>query len=307
MFEGEYLKGKRNGEGKQYFDSKDLKFKGEYLNGKKWNGKGYDRKGNEVYELKNGNGFVREYDDYNHYLVFEGEYKNGEKNGKGRITGGNGIEFDGEYLNGKMWNGKKYDNGNLICELKEGKGLMKVYNKYNNLICEAAYLNGVLNGKAKDSCWGGKIFFEGEFKDGKLSGKTKKYYKGKLKFEGEYLYGHKLRGKEFINGRLEYEGEYLFYKKWNGKGYDENGNIIYELINGNGKVKEYNEDGKLEFEGEYLNCKRNGKGKEYGLLNKLKFEGEYLNGKKCGIGKEYGYEGNIEFEGEYKIGKRNGG
>ena len=28
-------------------------------------------------------------------------------------------------------------------------------------------------------------------------------------------------------------------KKWNGKGYDENLNIIYELINGNGKIKEY--------------------------------------------------------------------
>ena len=27
-------------------------------------------------------------------------------------------------------------------------------------------------------------------------------------------------------------------KKWNGKGYDENGNIIYELNNRNGKIKE---------------------------------------------------------------------
>ena len=42
-------------------------------------------------------------------------------------------------------------------------------------------------------------------------------------------------------------------------------------------MKEYNEYGKLEFEGEYLNEKRNGKGKEY-VEGKLKFEGEYLNG-----------------------------
>ena len=41
----------------------------------------------------------------------------------------------------------------------------------------------------------------------------------------------------YINEKLEYEGEYLYNKKWNGKGYDENGNIIYELINGTGKVK----------------------------------------------------------------------
>ena len=63
---------------------------------------------------------------------------------------------------------------------------------------------------------------------------------------------------------MEYEGEYLYDKKYNGKGYDENGNIIYELINGNGKVKEYWVSyGSLMFEGEYLNGKKNGKGKEY--------------------------------------------
>ena len=53
--------------------------------------------------------------------------------------------------------------------------------------------------------------------------------------------------------------------------------IIYES---NGIAKEYHNDEKLIFEGEYLNGKRNGKGKEY-YWNKdnLKFEGEYLNGK----------------------------
>ena len=75
---------------------------------------------------------------------------------------------------------------------------------------------------------------------------------------------------------MEYEGEYLYNKKWNGKGYDENGNIIYELINGNGKVKEYWYNGELEFEGEYLNGKRNGKGKEYDERGELKYEVEYL-------------------------------
>ena len=56
-------------------------------------------------------------------------------------------------------------------------------------------------------------------------------------FEGEFLYDFQIKGKFYINGKLEYEGEYLFDKKWNGKGYDEYGNIIYELKNGNGKVK----------------------------------------------------------------------
>ena len=54
----------------------------------------------------------------------------------------------------------------------------------------------------------------------------------------------------------------------------------YRVGERNGKGKEYNNNGKLIFEGEYLNGKRNGKGKEYYYDGSLKFEGEYLNGKK---------------------------
>ena len=75
--------------------------------------------------------------------------------------------------------------------------------------------------------------------NGKRNGKGKEYYKGKLSFEGEYLYNKRREGKEYINGILEYEGEYLCNKKWNGKGYEKHGNIIYSLNNGNGNVKEY--------------------------------------------------------------------
>ena len=84
-----------------------------------------------------------------------------------------------------------------------------------------------------------------------------------------------------MNNKLEYEWDYLYNKKWNGKGYDENGNIIYELKNGNGKVKEYYKGVcKLKFEGAYLNGKKNGKGKLYDSKGNLEFEGEYLNSKK---------------------------
>ena len=86
------------------------------------------------------------------------------------------------------------------------------------------------------------------------NGKGKVYNKDtKLIFEGEFLSNYKLKGKFYVNNKLEYEGEFLYNNKWNGKGYDENGNIIYELINGNGKVKEYDMYGKLIYEGNYLN------------------------------------------------------
>ena len=104
---------------------------------------------------------------------------------------------------------------------------------------------------------------------------------------------------------MEYEDNYLYLTKFNGKGYYENCNVIYELINGNGKVKEYYQDGGLQFEGEYLNGKRSGKGKQYNG-DTLKYEGEYLNGKKHGFGKEYGSYGKLKYEGEFLNGNKHG-
>ena len=40
------------------------------------------------------------------------------------------------------------------------------------------------------------------------------------------------------NGKIDFEGEYLNGKEWKGKGYDENGNITYELNNENDNIKE---------------------------------------------------------------------
>ena len=63
LFEGEYLNGEINGKGKEYYYNCELEFEGEYLNGKKQNGKGYFQD-NIIYEIKNGNCFIKEYDDY---------------------------------------------------------------------------------------------------------------------------------------------------------------------------------------------------------------------------------------------------
>ena len=260
LFEGEYLNGKRNGKGKEYWVG-ELVFEGEYLNGLKWNGKGYDEFNNIIYELKDGKGFIKEINN-DGCLIFEGEYLNGQRNGKGKEYKNNLIIFEGEYLNGVRWNGKGFDpNNNIVYELKEGEGFIKEFHE---------------NGKLK---------FEGEYKNGKKNGKGKEYNPGgKLIFDGEYLYNYRIKGKEFLNGKLEFEGEYLYDKKYNGKGYDKNGIVIYEVNNGNGKVKEYYNNGKLKFEGEYINGLKNGKVKEYFESGEIKFDGEYLNGIKIDQG-----------------------
>ena len=54
----------------------------------------------------------------------------------------------------------------------------------------------------------------------------------------------------------------------------------------------------MKFEGEFINGERNGKGKEYDYDGKLEFDGEYLNGKRWNR-KGYNKNGIIEFEKKY--------
>ena len=78
--------------------------------------------GEYLNDKRNGKG--KEYD-YKGELIFEGEYLyNYRRKGKEYIK--EKLEYEGEYLNEKKWNGKGYDeNNNIIYELKEGKGLIK--------------------------------------------------------------------------------------------------------------------------------------------------------------------------------------
>ena len=88
----------KNEKGEEYYNNKEnnLQFKGEYNNGKRWNGKGYDINGEEVFEINNGKGKGKIFD-YEGFLIFEGEYLKGVKHGKGKEYYKNGdILFEGE-------------------------------------------------------------------------------------------------------------------------------------------------------------------------------------------------------------------
>ena len=130
-------------------------------------------------------------------LLYEGEYLNGERNGRGKEYYSDGIlKFEGEYANGKRnGKGKEYNNSNGKLEF------------------EGEYLNGKRNGKGKEYYNdNGKLMFEGQYLNGKRNGKGKEYYdNGELRFEGEYLYDERNgKGKEYDwGGNLIFEGEYL--------------------------------------------------------------------------------------------------
>ena len=270
LIECEYKNGeKTNGKEEYYlcslFPGANIVFEGEYLNGKKWNGIFIKDYSSNNSELKDGKGFGIE---INYDNSYEGEFINGEKNGKGEeyYFWKNKL-FEGEYSNGK----------------RNGKG--KEYYKNGNLKFEGEYKYG-LKAKGKEYYINDKLYFKGEYKSGEKwlgegydengkiifrinngKGFVKEYYNEDDKYKYPHYY-------------LIYEGEYLNGEK-------------------HGKGIEYNQDGKIIFAGEYYQGKRwNGKVKEYYFFfDILKFEGEYLNGKMHG--KEYYNKEQMIFEGEY--------
>ena len=158
------------------------------------------------------NGKVKKYYN-NNKLLFEGEYLNGKINGKSKVYYNNGkLLYITDNLNGKIIEIKEYNKeGNIINELKDGKGKMNEYNENDDLIFEGEYLNGKRSGKGKEYDIYGNLIYEGEYLNDDRSGKGKEYY---------------------FNDKIRFEGEYLFGRKWNVKEFDQNGNIIYELKNG---------------------------------------------------------------------------
>ena len=61
IFEGEFLNGKRNGEGKEYNFNGDIIFEGEYINGlRNGNGKEYEGEYKDEKEMEKGNHIIME-------------------------------------------------------------------------------------------------------------------------------------------------------------------------------------------------------------------------------------------------------
>ena len=147
------------------------------------------------------------------------------------------------------------------------------------------------------------ILFEGEYFKKKRNGKGIQYYKGNKIFEGIYKKGKKWEGKI-----KEYK---LIYENGRIRNYDNDNNLIYEGEYMNSLVKRKSQEYiylyKEEFEGEYINGKFNGILKRYNDKGKLLFEGKYINGEKNGEAKEYDEKGNVLFEGEYKNDKKYNG
>ena len=53
---------------------------------------------------------------------YEGEWKNGERNGQGTYTWSDGRKYEGEWKDGKRWNGTTYEiDGTIFGKIVNGK------------------------------------------------------------------------------------------------------------------------------------------------------------------------------------------
>ena len=261
--------------------------------------------------------------DGNDGLLYDGEWKNGKRIGKGV-----------EYVNGK----KVYDGG-----WSNGKrnGHGKEYDAYEGLLYDGEWKNGVRNGEGTE--YADSAAWTGVWKNGKKDGKFSRLFEGGMAEEiwsngvkmgsvltrkdgvkevrrmigkkeeivgweyGERKYRHADDGKkmivEYVNGGKLYEGGVKknqdswwkkkpkhHYRKW--------------LFVPDGVGEEYDENGVLVYSGQFYYALRHGKGKEY-ANGVLVFEGEFeYDRRKNGEGMER--YGEYQLKGKWKNGVKDG-
>ena len=211
IIECEYLNGKKNGKCKEYDYNGTLRFEIEYLNGEK-------------------NGKYKKYDEEGN-LIVKAEYLNGKSNGRYKEYYRNGkLRMENEYVNGKFMNVLYYDKySGIINELHDGNGFIKEKNQEGQISFKVEYANGIIR-KITGYYDNGKLKVEEYYNEGNKINKIKEYYK---------------------NGQLKSDIEFFNELKWNIKVYDQNNNIINNLKEGKGYIKEYNHKGDVIFVGEY--------------------------------------------------------
>jgi hypothetical protein len=151
-------------------------------------------------------------------MIFHGTYNSGLKlEGKEYID--DKLIFEGEYKDGKKWNGriKESSLGNhptfeIETGLVEGTKLtsiIKIYNDYDDKSkYEFEYLMEIER-------WKGNVY--------------RNYSNQKLSFEIEYTYDEQYIIKEYnSNEKLIFDGEYKDGKKYKGKEYNKDGILIFD-------------------------------------------------------------------------------
>jgi len=248
-----------------------------------------------------------------HNRIYEGEFINDIKDGRGKIIFEDQGFFYGYWKDYKM-DGKGsmfYKNKSLQFEgyfsknLPEGQGKF-IDKKGNYFIGE--FIGGYKFGKGKEFTKDNVLKYDGNFEYGKYQGI------GKYNIGGGFFYlGNFEKGAMRGEGQI-YRNNILIFKGIFSKSFISNiifmnlgenyyiGEFKNNKIEGRGII--FNNNNSIIYQGEFINSQKSGKGILY--YNNGCYKGEFKNNLKHGKGKEYDNNNNCIFEGNFINGKREG-
>ena len=269
LYDGMYANGRKNGNGIQYYKNGSVKYIGEFANDN------YEGKGILFFENYNDNDCNNSIINKEKIMYYQGDWKNGEKNGFGKEYYNNGIlKYEGQFEN-NQYNGfgtlyltcdhNYIYTGSFVKGKMHGKGMINnqiTQNEYSfddnkeMIKYEGDFCNDKMEGFG-ESHYNNGDSYKGEWENNEFDGEGKYYYKGKLIYEGHFNKGLKsgVGTEYYLDGSKKYSGDFL-NDKYNGKGtfYKENGDY-YEGDWANGKkhghLIKYNEYGDIIYEGEF--------------------------------------------------------
>lgn len=101
--------------------------------------------------------------------VYEGDFANEKRTGKGKLTWPNGDVYEGDFVNGE----------------RTGKGK---YTWSNGDVYEGDFVNGKRTGKGKYT-WPSGVVYEGDFRNNEITGKGKQIWPSGDVYEGDFENG----------------------------------------------------------------------------------------------------------------------
>ncbi len=205
---------------------------------------------------------------------YEGNWKDGMKEGKGTLYHASGT--------------LKYE-GLFQADMEAGQGI-QYDEKTGAKIYEGEWLNGLRHGKGKQY-WANGDFYEGEFVNGLKNGQGTYVYANKAIAKGVWknnvLIGENSIAKTSEN-RLSAPVEHI-QSRCLVPGDCKNGYGVFVF-----------DDGR-RYEGNFKNAKFEGKGSFFNAEGKLTYEGQWANNKRQGHGVSYNpYTGKKEYEGNWQ-------
>ncbi|CAD8151327.1 unnamed protein product [Paramecium octaurelia] len=222
--------------------------------------------------------------------IFEGDWQQNQKSGRGIELFINGSYYEGQYVNGKpsgmgrfYWSNGEFYEGQWYNGKKNGSGIWKG-SKGDSYIGE--WKMGVPDGYGVH-LWINGDRYEGEFKNCLKEGRgTEKFVNGDT-YIGEYLAGKPSGMGEYYwaNGAV-YKGEFRDSLR-HGKGVWKRGNGLGDSYNG-----------------EYENDLKQGYG-VYSWADGNKYEGQFKNDLRDGFGTMYWHDGTF-YKGQWKQGIQDG-